>query len=299
MVVLRSIIFKINTMILVTGVTGHLGKMVLQQLLQRTDAANVAALARNPAKAEGLHAAVRQADYNDFSSLVDAFRGVDRLYFVSGNDVERRLEQHLNVVHAAREARVGQVVYTSFQRRDESGRSPIAAVAEGHLKTEAAIRASGVPFTFLLHNLYLDFIPFFIGKDVPDTGVIYQPAGEGRTAFAARADLAEAAANILLSEGHEGRSYNFSNTQAWSYGDIAEIIGKVAGKKIAYVSPEPAEFLATLRQQGVPADAADGALAWALAIRAGEFDTPGQDLAHILGRQPMHAEALLAKAYGQ
>ncbi|WP_423735053.1 SDR family oxidoreductase [Chitinophaga caseinilytica] len=286
-------------MILVTGVTGHLGKAVLRNLLQRTDAGNVAALARNPAKVEGLHVAVRQADYNDPASLEHAFRGIDTLYFVSGNDVQRRLEQHENVVTAAKEAGVGHIIYTSFQRKDESGRSPIADVAGGHLKTEAAIRASGVPFTFLLHNLYLDFIPFFIGKDVPDTGVIYQPAGNGKTAFASRDDLAEAAANILLSVGHEGKSYNFSNMAAWSYGDIAEIIGGIVGKKIEYVSPTPQEFLATLQQQGVSAEAADGALAWALAIRAGEFDTPGQDLERILGRAPMQPHELLAKVYGK
>ncbi len=224
---------------------------------------------------------------------------MDRLYFVSGNDVERRLEQHLNVVNAARDAGVGQIIYTSFQRKDTSGRSPIAAVAEGHLKTEAAIRASGLPFTFLLHNLYLDFVPFFIGKDVVDNGVIYQPAGEGKTAFAARADMAEAAANILLSDGHAGQSYNFSNTAAWSYGDIAGVIGKISGRKIEYVSPEPQEFLATLRQQGASAEAADAALSWALAIKAGEFDTPGPELERILGRQPMQPEALLAKVYGK
>src|SRR5215217_4037784 len=110
--------------ILVTGATGQLGKAAVSELLQKVDANNISVLVRDPQKAEDLKEKginVIKGDYNDYASLVAAFKGVNKLYFVSSSDVMKRFAQHQNVVKAAGEAGVGHIIYTSAQRKSEDG----------------------------------------------------------------------------------------------------------------------------------------------------------------------------------
>jgi len=163
--------------ILVTGATGGLGSAVVNALLAKTEASNIAVLVRDAAKVEALKEKgvnILVGDYSDFDSLVAAFQGIDKLYFVSGNDIHNRIPQQENVVKAAVAAGVKHVVYTSFQRKNETATSPIAFVAEGHLKTEEWLKASGLTYTILKHGLYTDLLPMFVGEQVLETGVIYQ-----------------------------------------------------------------------------------------------------------------------------
>ena len=144
-------------MILVTGATGPLGKAVVESLLKKTPASNITALVRDPAKSEALKEQgvdIRQGDYNNYDSLVKAFTGIDKLYFVSGNDIPNRSTQQANVVRAAKQAGVKHILYTSFQRKNETFSSPIALVAQSHLQTEKALKESGIPYTILKHTLY-------------------------------------------------------------------------------------------------------------------------------------------------
>lgn len=286
-------------MILITGATGHLGALATGFLLQRTDASGIAVMARDPARVADLHVNIRAGDYDDPCSLHTAFKGVDKLYFISSPDVTRREQQHLNVVEAAVQAGVKQVIYTSFQRKADDPASPVASVTRSHIVTENALRRSGIPFTILRHNLYLEYVPLFAGEHVIRTGVIYQPSGKGRAAFASRKDMAEAAAGILLGAGHENKTYDFSNTRSWSYGDVAAILTEISGKKITHVSPSPAEFKTSLLHAGVPDEAVDVSAAFSLAIKAGEFDTPGTELQTLLGRAPLGAEEYLRGVYGK
>lgn len=288
--------------ILVTGATGGLGSAVVNALLAKTEASNIAVLVRDAAKVETLKekgVSVLVGDYSDFDSLVAAFQGIDKLYFVSGNDIHNRIPQQENVVKAAVAAGVKHVVYTSFQRKNETATSPIAFVAEGHLKTEEWLKASGLTYTILKHGLYTDILPMFVGEQVLETGVIYQPAGDGKTAFALRTDMAEAGANVLTSEGHENKIYDITGAKTYSYQDIANIISEITGKQIVYVSPSVEEFTKTLTEVGVPAEYIGLFAGFSRAIKEGEFDEVSSDLADLLGRTPVDAETFLQGVYGK
>src|SRR3954452_17489429 len=129
--------------ILVTGATGQLGRAAVNELLQKVSASDVSVLVRDFGKAEDLKAKgvnVIKGDDTDYASLVAAFKGVDKLYFVSSSDVMNRFAQHQNVVKAAVEVRVGHIIYTSAQRKSEDGTSPIALVADAHWKTDDLIK---------------------------------------------------------------------------------------------------------------------------------------------------------------
>jgi NAD(P)H dehydrogenase (quinone) len=288
-------------MILVTGATGALGSATIEFLLKKTSPSSIAALVRSPEKAAALQekgVEIRQGDYDDPESLVKAFEGVDKLYFISGSDVANRAAQHKNVVNAAKTAGARHIAYTSFDRKKEDGSSPIAFVADSHLKTEQWIKASGIPYTLMLHGLYMDLLPMFLGDKVLETGVVYQPSGTGKAAFTLRNDMAEAASVVLTSEGHEGKSYKIVGEEALSYGDIAAIISKLTGKEIRHVSPSTDDFVQTLTGAGVPADYASFFAAFAKAIEAGEFVNTKSDVEQLIGRKPVRVREFLKPLYG-
>ncbi len=287
-------------MILVTGATGHFGKAAIQYLLKNgVKAENIKALVRDEQKAATLKEqgiTLVKGDYNDYDSLVKAFTGVDKLLFVSGSEIDKRGPQQLAVVKAAKEAGVPYILYTSFERVTEDGSSAVAFVADSHLETEKAIKESGLAYTFFRNNLYTDFIPMFIGDKVLETGV-YWPSGNGKLAAALREEMAEAAANVLASEGHEGKEYFISGEENVSFSDIASIISKASGKQIAFTSPSQEEYKAALSGAGVPAEYVNLFAGFAEAIKVGEFETKQHDLSKLLGRKATSVEAFLMKQY--
>lgn len=286
--------------IMITGATGELGRQVLQLLVRKEGNENVSALARDPSKlapfkSQGVN--IVQADYNDKSSLLKAFKGNDILYFVSGNDIYKRREQHKNVVEAAAEAGVKHVVYTSFQRKTETGHSPVEPIAAVHLQTEKWLKDSGLTYTILKHALYTEYIPVFIGQDVVEKGIIYQPAGDGKVSFATRSDMAEAATVILTTKGHENKVYEIAGLKSYSYRDIAKILSDLCGKQITYISPTTREFRKNLSDAGVPAAVIEGAVMFSEGIRQGEFDFPDPTLQQLIGRELQRVEDYLKTVY--
>lgn len=288
-------------MILITGATGHFGQAAIDSLLKKgTDPTRIIVLARDAKKTENIKNKginIRIGDYNDYPSLVAAFKGVDKLLFVSSSDVALRKLQHENVVKAAGEAGIKQIVYTSFERKNESESSPIYFIADSHLTTESLIKDSGINYTILRNNYYMDFIPFFIGEQVLETGTIFLPAGDGKAAVALRSEMAEAAAQVLISEGHMDKEYQLSNTQGYTYGAVAQNISVLTGKKIGYVSPHQEEYRENLQKAGIPEEAIAMLSGFALAQAEGEFDVHTNDLASLLGRKPTTLEDYLLSVY--
>ena len=287
-------------MILVTGATGHLGKATIEFLLKKGISANtISALIRDESKAADLKAKgviPITGDYNDYGSLVEAFKGVDKLLLVSGSDIANRGTQQKNAVMAAREAGVKHLLYTSFERKNDTDTSPIAMIAKAHIDTEVLIKASGMTYTIFRNNLYMDALPMFLGEKVLETGLFF-PAGETKSAFALRMDMAEAIANVLTSEGHENREYSLSNTENFSLQDMADVLSKRSNKIISYTSPTAEIYTSTLSKAGVPMEYVRMFAGFAEAIRQGEFTGEHTDLENLLGRKPASMEDFLAQVY--
>ncbi len=291
--------------ILITGATGHLGTAVADHLLKKAgDPANIYALARSAEKGAALKAKGARAvvgDYNDFDSLVNAFQGIGRIYLISGNDLPSRTEQQARIIEAAKAAGVKHIVYTSFQRKNESPASPIHFVGESHLATEKKLVDSGLTYSILRHGLYTDLIPGFSGDQLLQNKTLYFPAGDGRTAFALRNDFAEAGANVLLDESgkYENKSLTFDGPEALSWKQIAALISDASGVQIKYVSPSQEEYKSTLHKAGVPEFVVNIFAGFAEGMKQGEFDILYSDLESVLGRKPVPVAEFLNTVYGK
>jgi NAD(P)H dehydrogenase (quinone) len=287
-------------MILVTGATGHFGTATIQFLLEKGIPANhIVALVRDENKAKDLKnkgVEIRVGDYLNYDSLVAAFKGIDQLLLVSSNDLSTRSEQQINAVNAAKEAGVKQLIYTSFERKNETATSPISFVAQSHLDTENHIKKSSIPYTILRNNLYTDMIPMFVGEKVLETGVFF-PAGTTPVAFATRNDMAEATANILIGEGHDNKTYAFSGTEQVSFQDIAHTISKLSEKEVVYNSPTVAVYTDALTGAGVPELYINMFAGFGEAIHQGEFNNAASDLEQLLGRKPATVNEFLTGVY--
>ncbi len=287
-------------MIFITGATGHLGNAVIQFLLERMTPNDISALVRTSSKAVQLRSKnvqVRTGDYDDYPSLVKAFAGIDKLFFISGSDVAKRGKQHENIIKAAKETGIKHIFYTSFQRKTEDLSSPIALIAKVHIETEKNLISSGIPYTILRNSLYMDGMPAFIGNRVLETGNIIFPAGDGKISCVLRKEMAEASANILAGKGHENKIYEFSSPISYSFYMVADYLSELSGKKITYSDTDPEDYKKILTKAGVSEDSINFSTLFASAIKHGEFDHPDKALEILLERKPLHMKDFLKGHY--
>lgn len=289
-------------MILVTGANGHLGGSIIRHLLAKgTKASNIAAMVRSKEKAEELSKTginIVVGDYNNVDSMLQAFKGIDKLVLVSSSEIENRSQQHINAVNAAAEAGVKHVLYTSFERKNESDSSPIAFVAKSHIDAEEQLKTKGLTYTIFRNNLYADMLPMFMGEKVLETGVFF-PAGNTPVAFTMRDDMAEAIANVVLSSGHENKVYGISSNERLNFTQVAELISELSGKDVKYLNPDNHVYQGALKQAGVPEHFVAMFAGFAEAMKQGEFDTAQSDLPSLLKRAPMQVKTYLAQVYGK
>jgi NAD(P)H dehydrogenase (quinone) len=237
-------------MIVVTGATGQLGRLVIASLLKKVPAAQIVAAVRNVEKAKDLAALgvqLRQADYNQPASWDAALKGADKVLLISSSEIGQRAKQHQSVIDAAKRAGVKLLAYTSVLRADTS----VLGLAAEHKQTEAAIRASGVPHVFLRHGWYTENYAMGIPTALK-LGAVYGCAGEGRISAATRADYAEADATVLTSEGHAGKTYELAGDAGFTLSDFAAEISKQSGKAINYVNLPEADYKQALLGAGLP-----------------------------------------------
>ena len=285
-------------MILVTGASGQLGEIVIDNLLKKMPAGEVAGLVRDESKAAGLKAKgvnIRVGDYHDPASMETAFQGVEKLLLISSSDFNNRLQQHKNAVDTAKKAGVKHIFYTGVTMKDINA-SPLRPLLEDHFQTEDYIREKGLKYTFLRNTLYFDVIPMFLGEKVLETG-IYFPAEEGKVAFATRADLAEATALLLTGEGVENQTFHLTGAKAVSFADIARELSALTGKEVSYHSPEPKEFEATLKQFGLPEGIVQMSVLFAAGMKNNDFENTEDTLGDILGRKPKSLSDFLRETY--
>ncbi|MBB2148583.1 SDR family oxidoreductase [Pedobacter gandavensis] len=291
-------------MILVTGATGQFGSKAIDHLLNKgVRTSEISALVRNAANADRLKIRgieVKVGDYTDYDSLVKAFQGVEKLLLVSSNDrqaVENRTAQHINTIKAAKEANVKHIVYTSFVRKTNFENSSIAAFQNSHAQTEAYLMASGIDYTILQNGIYLEMIPVFAGEKVAETGVLLFPAKEGKASYVLREELAEAAAQVLTTEGHENQIYSLTNSTSVSFTEIAKAIAGQLGKEVKYQSLEVDLFESKMKQLEVPDLYIGMFTMWAMAHAEGTMDVSNDTLARFLGRKPTTMTQFIAQIY--
>ncbi|MFI6949460.1 SDR family oxidoreductase [Streptomyces sp. NPDC050422] len=268
--------------IVVTGATGELGRLVVEQLLTTVPASGIAAVVRDKEKAAGLAARgveLRIADYSRPETLTDAFRTGDRVLLISGNEVGSRVAQHTAVIDAAKAAGVAQLAYTGVL----GGPDADFALADEHKVTEQLILDSGLPYTFLRNGWYTENYTANLAP-VLAHGAVVANAGEGRVASATRADYAAAAAAVLTGEGHLGKAYELSGDVAWSLTEYAAEVAKASGKEIAYKNVPGAAHQEILVGAGLPEGFAAILVGVDEGIRRGLLAHTGGDLARLIGR---------------
>lgn len=268
--------------IAITGATGQFGSLVMESLLNSVPAGDLIVSVRNPEKASDLEARgveVRHGDFDKPETLDVAFAGVERLLIVSADgDNETRIRQHKAAVDAAAKAGVRFIAYTSVGLADKSE----LFLAEVHRITEEAIKATGIPYSFLRNNWYLENEIGSI-QGVLAGAPWVTSAGNGKVGWATRQDYAEAAANVLTGEGHENTVYELSG-KPLTQEELTQIISGVIGKEIKVLQVDDEAYASTMSKVGVPEAALPIVVAIQRGIREGWLDIESGDLEKLLKR---------------
>ncbi|MEU6588305.1 SDR family oxidoreductase [Streptomyces sp. NPDC046881] len=282
--------------IVVTGATGHLGRHVVEQLLEKVPAERITAVVRDEAKAadvaaRGVRLAV--ADYNAPETFDGVFAAGDKVLLISGNEFDKgRVGQHTVVIEAARAAGVALLAYTSAPG------GLTAALADDHRATEEVLLASGLPYSLLRNGWYHENYTENLAPVLEHNAVV-QAAGEGRVSSASRADYAAAAVAVLTGEGHENTTYELGGDEAWSFAEYAAELSRQTGREIVY-NAVPVETLTDiLTGAGLPAPLAGILAGVDVSIARGELVVSSGDLSRLIGRPttPL-AEAVTAALKG-
>lgn len=270
--------------ILVTAASGHLGRLVVDALLTRgADPADVVASARDTSKLAELAArGIRtvELDYDRPETIATALDGVDRVLLVSGSVPGVRVQGHRNVIDAAKAAGVAKLVYTSAPKATTAEDFALAA---DHKATEEAIAAAGVPAVILRNDWYTENYAADVAR-AASTGVIASSAGDGRVASAPRIDYADAAAAVLLEDGHLGEVYELAGDTAWTYDELAAAASEVVGREVTYRRLTTGEHVAALEAAGLDAGTAAFVAGIDDAIRRGILGGTDGTLSRLIGR---------------
>lgn len=284
-------------MIVVTGATGHLGRLVVDELLKKVPAARIVAAVRDPGKAADLRSrgvVVRHADYDKPETLAVAFAGAATVLLVSGSEVGRRLPQHRAVIEAAKSAGAKLFVYTSALHADRN----TIELAKEHKATEEMIFASGLSYTILRNGWYIENYTEQLAAAL-EHGAIVGSSGKGRVAAAARADYAAAAAAVLTESGHENRIYELAGDMPFTMDELAEEVSRQVGRKIAYKDLSFEEHTAMLVGAGLPKPLAEVYADSDRGVKRGELNDDSGDLRRLIGRPTTPMSTAVKEALGK
>jgi len=267
-------------MLVVTGSTGHVGRLVAGEISTRGMRQRL--LVRDPQRAPDIAGAeIAMADYSDPESVAAALEPDDRVFMVSLHEgPEQRIPHHRAFIEAAAGAGVAHIVYLSFVA---AGPDAIFLHARSHGETERILAESGVAWTSIRNSMYADDIPGWFDAD----GLNTVPAGEGRMSFSYRPELARAIAVTLTEPGHEGKVYDIVTPQSVSMRELAEIAWAVTGQNYRYAPTSDAWWEERWRARGKEAWAIEAGLTSYAALRAGEFDVTSEDYRALTGEDPL------------
>lgn len=275
----------------VTGAAGKLGRFVMANLKERAAPDQLVALVRSQDRAADLGVEVREADYSIVESLDSSLKGIDSLLLISSSEVGKRATQHATVIAAAARQGVKHIVYTSLLRANSS---PLS-LAEEHFATEGALKDSGLSFTILRNSWYTENYTGSIGGALRG-GAFIGSAGNGRISSASRADYAEAAAIVLTSDGHVGRTYELAGDIAYTLTDLAAELSRQTGRDIPYRNLSEADYAAALAGFGLPEPLARAIAGWDVAASRDALFDDGGELSRLLGRATTPLRVSVAEA---
>lgn len=271
-------------MIAITGASGYLGKATIKFLLKKVAPANIIAIVRNPHKIDDFKVKgliIRQADYDDFGMLIQAFKGVEKALQIStiGVDVETAKNQEQNVVNAMVESNIKHIVYTSMvQARPKT----IFQGTEIQYHTEDLIKKTKIPYTFFRNSMYMEAIPELIGNAL-QTNEIRYPSGNGKVSFVSRTDIAEAIANVLTESTHQNQTYEITGNRAYTFAELAKLLNA----EMKHIDIGITDFKEELISSQMPKEVVDLLVSMAKGINAGEFSYTSDTLERLLGRKPL------------
>jgi NAD(P)H dehydrogenase (quinone) len=292
--------------IIVTGASGQFGHAAAKMLLERVPAEDLVFLSRTPEALADLAesgAHIRQADFDDPSTLSAAMEGGERMLLISTVRVGSRVEQHTAAVEAAKAKGVKHVVYTSLL----GVRTPGNPSVEGfdHIATERMIEASGLAWTFLRDSLYSEAVATAMAIPALQSGHKPENAGDGRVPVVSRDDCVATAVGVLTQDGHANKAYDVTGPELWTLPDAMVLVSQMAGKPIEVERVDDEGMFAYFDSLGVPRKASDvvpdGPIPWASegmvtfgqSIREGFMDIESNDVERITGRKPRSLRSVL------
>jgi NAD(P)H dehydrogenase (quinone) len=291
--------------IVITGASGNYGRLAVARLLERVPAEDLILLTRRPEKLADLAekgAHVRRGDFDEPASLVEAFKGGDRMLLISATRVGKRVVQHKAAIDAAAATGVRHIAYTSVVG---IGPGNPAVVVRDHGPTEALMQASGLAWTALRDSQYSDAVVQAMAPNALASGKWLSSSAGGRIAVVAREDCVDCAVEVLTGEGHENRVYNITGPELLSYRQAAEMASEVAGAPIDYVETDDAGMYAMFDALGIPREPVDdqvvAGIPWnsddmvtfEAAVREGFFDVLSDDVERLAGRKPQSLRAMM------
>jgi uncharacterized protein YbjT (DUF2867 family) len=272
----------------ITGATGNVGGRVARLLA--VGGAEQRLVVRDPSRAPSLpRTTVACASYDDFDAVHHAVDGLENVFMVSGSESATRVQEHTTFIDAAAAAGVQHLVYLSYY-----GAAPDATftLARDHYATEQHVRASGMAWTFLRDNMYLDFFPRLAGED----GVIRGPADGGLVAAVAQDDIAAVAVAVLRDpEAHRGRTYSLTGPEASTMEQAAVVMTRALGDAFSFHDETVDEAYASRAPYGAPDWEVAAWVSTYTAIAAGELAGVTEDVRRLTGRAPQSLEQVLTR----
>ncbi|ULO08563.1 SDR family oxidoreductase [Paenibacillus sp. 19GGS1-52] len=282
-------------MIIVTGANGKLGRAVVEQLLKRVPAEQIAVSVRDLNNAQELKdcgVRVRQGNFDDADSLLHAFEGAAQVLIVSSGIMGKAgIRQHQTAIETAKKAGASRVLYTSHMGSSPTSHFPPML---NHAATEELLQASGIAYTSLRNGFYTMLAGMLIGRAIK-VGELITPE-DGPVAWTSHSDLAEATAAILSEQKFDGPTPNLTASEAMDMDGLAAIASEIIGQPLRRIVVSDKEYQALLQSQGQPEDRVNMLMGMFLASRNKEFAQTSTALANLIGRAPMNIREVLKKS---
>jgi uncharacterized protein YbjT (DUF2867 family) len=271
-----------NTMICITGASGTLSSEVIRQLVSSNVPFRGAYFSKKKAEAErsrGIEAVI--IDYKQSEMLREAFQGCDKL-FLLGPNVPGQTQLELNVVEAARAVGVVHIVKQSVMGAADEAFS----LAKIHRPVEKAIESSGLAWTFLRPNSFMQNVVTYMGETIRTEAAFYSSSGDAKVSHVDVRDIAAVAVKALTEPSHEGKAYTLTGPEALSYNELAKELSDVLGRSISHISLEPSDLKQSMLADGMPEELADRMLDLERYFREGKASRLTKDIKDLTGRDP-------------